>query len=67
MTNTNRNVTIRIESKRYEGEDDCLAAAARDYAAEHNLSGWDLSPRWEDDEQRDVILIDVPKFTKEIV
>lgn len=55
----NKTITIRINSRRYEDYDDCLTAAAEDYAAAHDLDGWDLSPRWED-EQRDHILLDVP-------
>src|SRR5690606_18243279 len=43
----------------YEDHDDCLTAAAEDYAAEHGLDGWDLSPRWES-EQREHIVLTVP-------
>jgi transcriptional regulator with XRE-family HTH domain len=51
---------IRVSSKRYEDYDDCLTAAAEDYIASHpKLEGWDLDPRWED-EDRDVILLTVP-------
>ena len=53
---------VRIPAKRYEDEDDCLAAAEWDYQRTHDLVGWDLSPRWEDNE-RDVILLDVPTRT----
>jgi len=52
--------TLRIDAKRYEDCSDCLTAAAQDVADERGLAGWDLSPRWEDDE-RDFILIDVPE------
>ena len=51
--------TVRVLAARYEDEDDCLSAAARDYAAEHDLAGWDLSPRWDSD-QREAILLSVP-------
>lgn len=51
--------TIEIEASQYQDEDDCLSAAASDIAAERGLEGYDLSPRWADD-QRDVILVDVP-------
>lgn len=51
--------TIRIDARRYTDHDDCLAAAAADAAREHNCPGYDMSPRWED-EQRDTILVDVP-------
>lgn len=54
-----KTTTIRIPATQYVDADDCLAAAAADVAAERGLEGWDLSPRWAD-EQRDVILLDVP-------
>jgi hypothetical protein len=50
---------IRIPAQRYQDEDDCLSTAARDYASSHDLAGWDLSPRWADD-QRDEIVLTVP-------
>jgi hypothetical protein len=53
------NLTLRIAAKKYQDFDDCLTAAAEDVAEERGLQGWDLNARWED-EQRDVILIDVP-------
>lgn len=52
---------IVIDAKRYEDFDDCLSAAADDYAAKHGLEGWDLAPRWAD-EQRDEILLTVPDW-----
>lgn len=51
--------TIRIDAKRYEDHDDCLRAAADEYAAAHDLEGWDLEARWEDN-QRNAILLTVP-------
>lgn len=55
-------ITLKIDAAKYQDEDDCLAAAAADAAETHGCQGWDLSPRWADD-QRDAILVDVP-FTK---
>lgn len=52
--------TLRLPARRYEDYDDCLTAAARDAAIEHECQGWDLHPRWEDEMSRDVILVDVP-------
>ena len=54
-------VMIRVSAKKYEDIDDCLAAAAADVAADRNLDGWDLHPRWED-EQRDAILLIIPSY-----
>lgn len=54
--------TVTVDSKRYQDQDDCLAAAAAEYAAEHGLEGWDLSPRWVggDDGNREEIELTVP-------
>lgn len=59
MARNNTPITVRVPAARYADHDDCLEAAAEDYAAEHDLEGWDLSPRWADD-QRDEILLSVP-------
>ncbi len=53
--------TIRIPAAQYQDFDNCLEAAADDVAADRGLQGWDLNPRWEDD-QRDTILIDIPAW-----
>lgn len=49
---------IFVATKRYEDEDDCLAAAARDVAAERGIETWQVSADWQDNE-RDVIEITV--------
>lgn len=54
-----KTTTIRLPASRFADFDDSLAAAAEDIAEQSNLHGWDLNPRWEDDE-REVILLDVP-------
>ncbi len=54
-------VTISIDASRYADSEDCLTDAASDIASERDLHGWDLSPRWEDDE-RAIILVDVPAY-----
>jgi hypothetical protein len=42
--------------------DDCLADAAEQYIAEHDdLRGYDLSPRWADDDRESVVLT-VPRW-----
>lgn len=50
---------ITIPAVKYEDYDDCLSAAADEYAKQHGLEGWDLDPKWEDD-QRDMIVLTVP-------
>lgn len=55
------NKEITISARKYEDHDDCLSAAAEDYAAEHDLQGWDLSPRWADN-QREAIVLSVPDW-----
>ena len=65
MPNTNTARTVSVPASRYEDEDDCLSAAAADYIAAHpSLAGWDLSPRWVD-EQRDEIEMTVPAWAVE--
>lgn len=54
--------TIAIAASRYADHDDCLSAAAEDIAEQRDLAGWDLSPRWDDEEQRERILLDLPSF-----
>lgn len=51
--------TIRVPAARYEDYDDCLTAAAHDAADEYGIHGYDMDPRWADDD-RDEILLDIP-------
>lgn len=51
---------VTIDAARYADYDDCLAAAAAEYVEDHpNAAGYDLSPRWADDD-RDQIVLTVP-------
>lgn len=52
-------ISIELDARRYEDCDDCLAAAEADYAAAHDLAGWDLTPHWTDD-SRYTITLTVP-------
>lgn len=65
MTNTNKSATITINASKYADHDDCLSAAADDYADEHGLEGWDLEPRWGDD-NRETILLTVPAHARRV-
>lgn len=56
---TDRSITICVPAKAYEDFDDCLEAAAEAERERRGLDGYDLCPRWEDDE-RDYILLDIP-------
>ncbi len=60
-----KRITIRVSSRPYEDDDDCLAAAERDVARELGMRTCDLalSPRWDggDDGEREHILLDVPE------
>ena len=41
--------------------DDCLAAAVERYIDEHpEAEGWDLRPRWVDDDDRELVALTVP-------
>lgn len=58
-----KHTTISIDAARYIDSDHCLADAAADYVSDHpEARGYDLAPRWAD-EQRDRILLDVPAET----
>lgn len=53
---------VRIPSAKYEDYDDCFEAAVDDYtAANPALEGYDLNPRWSDD-NREYILLTVPMW-----
>lgn len=54
--------TISLPARQFEDHDDCLSAAAESYIESHpDLAGWELSPRWEDD-NREAILLDLPEW-----
>jgi hypothetical protein len=48
--------TITVSAKSYEDEDDCLEAAARDYASEHGLEAWEVAADWASDERDEIAL-----------
>lgn len=61
-----KHTTIEVSAKRYVDYDDSLQAAADDYVSEHlETEGYDMNPRWSDDE-RETILLDVPVNMSEI-
>jgi len=44
-------------------QDDCLSAAAEAYIAEHpELEGYDLEPRWTDEDDRESVTLTVPAW-----
>ena len=51
---------VEIDATPYQDDDDCLLAAAESYAADHDLVGWDLEPRW-GDADRTIIVLTVPE------
>lgn len=55
-----KSITLRLDAQRYEDHDDSLTAAADAVSDSLMLEGWDLAPRWADD-QRNEILVDVPR------
>lgn len=56
--------TLTFPSAPYDDYDDCLAAVAADYVADHpDAYGYDLSARWADDD-REAVEIDVPVFDR---
>lgn len=49
----NKTVTVRANAD----ADDCFDEAVKSYVATHpELAGWDLSPRWLDDERESIVL-----------
>lgn len=54
-----RSITMRLAAGPFAHHDNCLLAAAAYFAQGRDLDGYDLSPRWEDN-QRDIILLDIP-------
>lgn len=47
-------------------QDDCLTAAADGYIAEHpSLRGYDLAPRWTDDDTRETVTLTIPQWHAE--
>jgi hypothetical protein len=60
-TKMTKHTTIEINAMQYEDYDDCLTAAAEDYVSDHQeAEGYDMDPRWSDETDRAVILLDVP-------
>jgi hypothetical protein len=56
MTTAMREITVPANPDL----DDCLTGAAEAYVADHpEARGWDLSPRWTDDE-RETVTLTVP-------
>lgn len=49
-------IEITVSSAQYEDHDDCLTAAAREYAGEHGLESWRVEVRWLDDERDEIVL-----------
>lgn len=58
--------SIEITVSANEGADDCLAEAAEAYISEHPaLEGYDLAPRWADDDRESVVLT-VPRWVVDV-
>lgn len=60
-----KSVTITVPAN--HDLDDCLAGAAEAYIAEHGqLKGYDLDPRWAD-EDRELVALSVPRWHYEAI
>lgn len=54
-------VTVTVQAD--PDQDDCLAAAAAEYIEEHPaLAGYDLAPRWTDEDDRTTVDLTVPAW-----
>jgi hypothetical protein len=52
-------ITVRADADL----DDCLTGAAEAYVAEHpELAGYDLLPRWTDEDDRETVTLTVPAW-----
>lgn len=56
--------TIRIDvsSPRWQDFDSVFDAVSDELAEERDLPGYDFGPRWENDDERDTVLVDVPRY-----
>lgn len=50
---------IQVNAKDFADYDDCLQAAADEYADTFELEAWEVTASWEDD-NRDIIRIELP-------
>jgi hypothetical protein len=56
--------SIEIDVSANADADDCLADAAERYVADHpEVAGYDLAPRWTDDE-RETVTLTVPRWAE---
>lgn len=59
-----KHITIAVDARRYEDEDDCLAAASADVLFRLGIDEYDTAARWET-EERDHILLDIPAWAED--
>lgn len=52
---------VTVSAAPYADADDSLAEAAADYAADHDLEGWQVTAVGWADNQRDEIVLSVPR------
>lgn len=56
---TTREITVTANPD----ADDCLSEAAAEYIREHReLRGYDLAPRWTDEDDRETVTLSVPEW-----
>lgn len=55
--------SIEIVVRADADQDDCLSAAAASYVEEHpELGGYDLAPRWQDEDDRTLVVLTIPAW-----
>lgn len=58
--------SVEIVVRADADQDDCLSAAAASYVEEHpELGGYDLAPRWQDEDDRTIVVLTVPAWSVE--
>lgn len=51
---------VTLPAKAYEDHDNCLAAAAADVADGLSLEAWQVEAHWDNEQQRNAIIVMVP-------
>lgn len=54
-----RRKAVTVPAKRYEDHDDSLTAAAEDVAEELGLEAWQVEAHWDDEQERENIVVTV--------
>lgn len=48
--------TTLIASRKFEGSENCLEDAARDFASRRHIAKWRVSAEWADDQREEILI-----------